>query len=261
MKISVNAPSYRRPTDVKTLAYIPYCRIWVCVSEAAAYRKNYPKADIVAVPKGVQGNVSRIRNYILDHSDDDVVCIIDDDLSYLAYHEKCEKIHLKTREIMPFLAKYSVLALDWRVKMWGMNVNNDKQCYREYTPFSLSSYIGSPFSCHLRSDLRYDENLPLKEDYDMTLQHLNKYRKALRLNKYFYCLNQGGSGSGQEGGCAVGRNVEREKKQLELLRKKWGSKIIAEDTGQSRNPALRASTTKKRSYDVNPILRVPIKGV
>lgn len=29
MKVSVNAPSYRRADDVKTLAYLPYCRIWV----------------------------------------------------------------------------------------------------------------------------------------------------------------------------------------------------------------------------------------
>ena len=37
MKISVCAPSYRRP-KVLTLAYLPFCRVYVDPAEAAAYR-------------------------------------------------------------------------------------------------------------------------------------------------------------------------------------------------------------------------------
>ena len=66
MKISVNAPSYRRADDVKTLAYLPYCRIWVDEGEAEEYRRHYPDADIIACPSGVQGNLCRVRNYILE---------------------------------------------------------------------------------------------------------------------------------------------------------------------------------------------------
>ena len=57
MKVSVNAPSYRRADDVKTLAYLPYCRIWVDEGEADEYRKHYPEAEIIACPSGVQGNL------------------------------------------------------------------------------------------------------------------------------------------------------------------------------------------------------------
>ena len=62
MKISVNAPSYRRPDDVKTLDYLPFVRIWVDCGEYEAYKANYPDADIVSCPDGVQGNLCRIRN-------------------------------------------------------------------------------------------------------------------------------------------------------------------------------------------------------
>lgn len=57
----------------------------------------------------------------------------------------------------------------------------------------------------------YDEALPLKEDYDMTLQQLRRHRIALRLNKYFYRVKQ----SEQVGGCATYRNLDKEREQLE----------------------------------------------
>lgn len=252
MKISINAPSYRRPSRVDTLKYIPCVQIWVCETEADEYEKNYPEATIIPLKKGIQGNVCRVRNHILDNDPADVICIIDDDMNHIGYHEANIRTKLKTREIMPFLEKYSLIAMDLGVKMWGINVNPDKQCYREYTPFSLSSYVGSPFTCHINSDIRYDEKLPLKEDYDLTLQHLNKYRKALRLNKFFYSVKQ----AEQEGGCASYRNMNREKEQLALLQKKWGTAIVKYDNNDRSH-----SRKKNKTFDFNPVIRAPIKGV
>ena len=83
MKISVCAPSYRRP-KVLTLAYLPFCRIYVDPSEAAAYRTANPGADIIECAPGVQGNLCRVRNHILDRefsAGADVVVIIDDDMT------------------------------------------------------------------------------------------------------------------------------------------------------------------------------------
>ena len=85
MKIAVCAPSYRRP-KVLTLAYLPFCRIYVDPSEAAAYRTANPGADIIECAPGVQGNLCRVRNHILDHefaTGADVVAIIDDDMTGL----------------------------------------------------------------------------------------------------------------------------------------------------------------------------------
>lgn len=252
MRISVNAPSYKRPNNVDTLKYIPFAKIWVCEIEYEAYKKANPKATIISVPKGIQGNVCRIRNYILDNDKSDVVCLIDDDMGHIGYYESGERIKLKKNDILPFIIKYSHLATEFGVKLWGININMDKQCYREYTPFSFTSFIGAPFSCHLKSDIRYDIRLPLKEDYDLTLQHLNKYRRVLRVNKFYYDVKQGK----QVGGCAAYRNVENERKQLELLQKKWGKDIVRYDNNDRSH-----STIKRKKIDINPVIRVPIKGI
>jgi hypothetical protein len=144
MKITVNAPSYRRPNGVDTLLYIPWCKIWVCETEIEAYRKANPKAEIVKVKKGIQGNLCRIRNHILDSefaAGVDAVCLIDDDLRRIEYFEKCKRVQLKTENIDFFLRKYSLMANELGAKLWGINCSYDKQFYREYTPFSMVAYI------------------------------------------------------------------------------------------------------------------------
>ena len=225
MKISVNCPSYKRP-KVETLDYLPFCKVWVDNKEYQSYVDANPKFkdNIISVPDGIQGNLCRIRNYILDEefkNGYDVVLIIDDDMKgvYRFYGEKkypYNKCLVKADEFMDFLEKYSILCDEFGFKFWGLNCNQDALSYRQYTPFSTVSYIGGPFQCFLKNPLRYDEKLPLKEDYDMTLQQCNRYRGCLRLNMYHYNCKQ----SKQAGGCATYRNYEREREQLELLQKK-----------------------------------------
>jgi hypothetical protein len=257
MKISVCCPSYTRPKGLDTPKYLPFIRVYVDEREAEAYTKNNPQAIIVPVKSKYQGNLCRIRNFILKNEFDqgaDVVLIVDDDLKGIYFWEQKKKNIVTGDEFLWFIEKYSIIAKEWGVFFWGINVNQDKQVYREYTPFSTTSYIGGPFQCFLKgNDCEYDENLPLKEDYDMTLQQLNKHRKVLRVNKFFYDVKQ----SEQAGGCATYRNMDREKQQLQALQKKWGTKIVRVD----RN--LRSHNIKKvkRQIDYNPIISVPIKGV
>lgn len=258
MKISVCCPSYKRPV-VKTLEYLPACRVYVDPAEAAAYRAANPRATIVECASGIQGNISRVRNHILDcefSAGADAVVIIDDDMTGMFYFEGAKQRHpLPNSEFEAFIAKYSIMAADIGAKLWGVNVNEDPQCYRESGPFSTLSFIGGPFGCFLRGNTcRYDERLPLKEDYDMTLQQLNRYRVVLRINKYYYIVKQ----SEQTGGCAAYRNLAEEKLQLELLRRKWGPQIVRYDM-MDRNHKAR----KKRgvTFDYNPVIRPPIRGI
>lgn len=257
MKISVCVPSYQRAGQIKTLNYLPFAKLYVAPEEESDYRKSNPKAKIIACPDGVQGNVSRVRNFILDNEfkkGADVVVIMDDDLKGIYYYEGLERKEINKEEYLWFIEKYSILAKELGAKFWGVNLNQDKQLYREHTPFSTISPILGPFGVFLKgNECRYDERLRLKEDYDMSLQQLNKYRKILRLNKFFYICKQ----SEQKGGCAAYRNIEREKEQLALLRKKWGSKIVRVD----RNRRSHNLSKEKATIDYNPLIHVPIKGV
>ena len=83
----------------------------------------------------------------------------------------------------------------------------------------------------------------------MSLQVLNKYRKTLRMNMYHYVCDQ----ATLKGGCAESRNVQREMEHIEMLQKKWGTKIVKLDNSNK--------SKKKKTFDINPIIKVPIKGV
>lgn len=263
LNISVNIPSYKRADDVKTLNYLPFAKVWVDNKEADEYRKNYPNTQIISCPDGVQGyGVPKVRNYIMRTEFEkgaDVVVIVDDDLSYLERFERekntnfgYKRIKLETEEFAEFVEKYSVMARDLGAYFWGVMPNADSQCFRHMTPFSTISYIGGPFQVFLKgNDCFYDENIPLKEDYDMTLQQLNKHRFVFRVNMYHYICKQ----AENIGGCATIRNREIEKENNLLLQKKWGGGIVRFDNSN------KGHTKKIKLEDFNPIIKVPIMGV
>lgn len=259
MRVVVCCPSYKRPT-VETLRYIPFCRVYVDGKEYEDYLSANPGADIVRCADGVQGNLCRVRNYILRQefeSGADAVIIVDDDMEGLYLWRRNEnfsmsKVKIETVNLISFLEKYSLMCEELGFKFWGANCNQDAMAYMPYTPFGFSKYIGGPFQAFLKgNECFYDESLPLKEDYDMTLQQCNKYRGCLRLNFLTYNVKQ----SEQAGGCATYRTMIREKQQFEALQKKWGTEIVREDTSN------KGRTAKQKRFDYNPIIKVPIPGV
>lgn len=255
MKVSINIQSYKRAGDVLTIGLGLKCNLWVHEFEADEYKKLY--GDMVKIlPDSLRGNLPKVKNYILEaEKDNDAILFLDDDIKKIGCFEGKEIRYMEGKELEAFIYKYSLLCKEWGFYLWGVNVNPDKQCYREYTPFSTLSYVSSSFACFLKgNELKYDEKFPLKEDYDMTIQQCNKYRGLLRVNKAFYVKKS----VENTGGCADYRNIEREKDQMELLQKKWGDKIVkTELLRHSRSH----SSGKKRSIDINPIIKVPINGV
>ena len=246
-------PSYRRHR-VETLGSYSRFHVFVSESEYEEYRRFNEGAYIDTMPDKVQGNLCRARNYIIDYAFNngyEGVVIIDDDLSGIYRWDAIgtfgyDQHKLTDKELETFIENGFNLCYEWGYKMWGLNCSKqNKLAYRQFCPFNTNQYIGGPFQAFLKNDIRYDERLSLKEDYDMTLQHLRKYGGVLRFNQYHYMCRQ----AEQSGGCANYRNMEEEKRQFELLQKKWGSKIIKEDR------------SSKRCYDFNPIMKSPIKGV
>lgn len=248
----VFSPSYKRANIACVHKIMPFVTYVVSEDEAEDYRKIHDR--VWSVPRTAQGSVSKIRNYILDNAGSEHVLMVDDDITAIKSFDgtKSKARKLNADEIEHVIEKGMVMCEDFGIRYWGLNIVADTGAYREYTPLGLTQFIGGPWQGHYKNELRYDENLPLKEDYDMTLQVLNKYRMNLRLNMYHYVCDQ----HGKPGGCATYRTVEKERKQNELFRKKWGSKIVRLDSGASK-----VNRKKEIAYDINSVIKPPIKGV
>ena len=248
--MKIVSPSWKRANSCFSHKYIPSLQYVVCEDQADSYRKN--NLPILVCPNSAQGNVSRVRNWILDNVEDERICITDDDLSYISIWNGNKKRRLKRNEVELWIEQKFDLASEFGVKYWGINIIPDKGAYREYRPFSLKNVILGPFGGFFKDfKPRYDESLPLKEDYDLSIQALNMYRKILRINFAHYECKQ----HTNVGGCASYRTIQREKEQFDKLQKKWGSKIIRRDNGSSKNQK------KQTTYDINPIVKIPIRGI
>lgn len=258
-RVVIAIPSYKRPEPVKTLEIFPHAKVFVASKEAEAYKQANPNANIVVVPDGVQGNLCRVRNYILDTelNENTAVVIVDDDISCfrrLTPVGNAKKFLPIPNELMPdMVANMANVAEEWGYSYFGMACNSDLMVSRFTKPFATVAYIGGPFQGFLPSNkCRYDERLPLKEDYDMTIQQCEKERGCLRFNLYCYDAKQ----SEQSGGCASYRTILAEKEQLEMLRQKWGDRIVRIDTFNKG-----AKSKKAKLIDYNPIINIPIKGI
>lgn len=260
MNISINIQSYKRAGIVDTLKLFKpkTVTVWVHNFEFKDYEKAYPSEHIMPLPDSTKGNLPRVKNHILNCQfgvNPDAVLILDDDISKIGYWQDKKPVYLEGPGLIRFIEKYSRLCQEWGYKLWGVNVNFDKQCYREYTPFSTLSYVSSSFSCFLKGNrLRYDERFPLKEDYDMTFQQCLAHRGLMRVNKAWYVKKS----AENVGGCATYRSIEREREQLLLLQKKWGDDLVRMDSLEN---SRSHKSEKVRTYDINPVIRVPIAGI
>jgi hypothetical protein len=246
MKIVFYAPSYKRPEKSITQKLYPFVKLVVKESEAEEYIQN--GNEVVKCPDNIQGNLCRVRNWILDNLflDADCLILLDDDCRGIGRWQDQTYYKFNSDELFESCEIWAKLCSDFGFKFWGLNCVVDKGAYREYTPFGTLQYIGGPFQAFLKDNyIRYDEDLPLKEDYDITLQNILEFGGALRINFASYDVKQ----AEQEGGCATYRNLDYEREQFYSLQKKWGKDIITRDKGS------------KKSFDFNPILKIPTKGV
>lgn len=241
MSIKVYCPSYKR-SDLaishKLFAPENFCYV-VREFEVEKYRKF--GVPILTIPDeaGVT-NISETRNWILENRESELVVMVDDDMSRFFVNEKRERKVLSVEEIWDLILKGFQMAYDCGAGMWGINCQTDPRFYQQHRPFCFSNIVLGPFVGLLDCDIRYDETMPLKEDYDLFIQHMKKHRKVFRFNMYSYECNH----QTLPGGCSEIRNEEEERRQFALLQKKWGSEIVKRNW--------------KAPGSINPILKIPV---
>jgi hypothetical protein len=244
--MKIYSPSYKRSFGVKTHLIIP--NVIYCVHEFESEDYKEKGFNIIVMPDDIRGNIARVRNWIKDNLIKDKGIIIDDDIEAIKIWDiKEDKPILKDVNVNEFIEKGFDLCEQFGCSLWGVNILGDKGSYREYTPFSLNNTVSGSFMGFLNNDLIFDETIPLKEDYDFCIQTLNKYRKLLRLN-YAHLIKKDHK---NKGGCADYRTTTKEKEQMDLFIKKWGSNIVRVDKKKEN----------KKNNDINPVVNIPIKGI
>jgi hypothetical protein len=220
-RIHVAIRSYKRAGQVKTAAVVPFAWIYVPESQAADYRSHYGDV-VVAIPDPTDGNLGRKNNAILDRSPKPWTLILDDDISRIGMWEGGTRHVIGPDQLAAVIIHHFEIAEAAGVRMWGINQSHDATCYRACCPFNLLAPILGPFVGHLSPELRYDETVGGKDDYDFWLLNIRAYHRTLRANKYFYLH---GHGIGQ-GGFVASRTAAAEISGVNRLVAKWGDRVV-----------------------------------
>lgn len=254
-EVSICTPSYKRASSLSGAEYFKTAKYVVPESQRDEYTKTVGAARLIVIPDECDGTIARKRNWILENVerpvlmiDDDVqcLCMVEGTHTYDGCRRKAtERVKLTPDQAMGVITEGFNLAYQWGCVLWGINQNEDGRNYQQYRPFVLSQVVLGPFQGHLEHGLRYDERMGTKEDYDMSLQVLNKYKKVLRMNKYAYVCRHGDN----RGGIVSMRTMERELRDCRAIEKKWGKNIIS-----------YPMEPKKLTDLLNGKVRVPIYG-
>lgn len=254
-ELKIVIPSYKRWNNLVGYDYFKNAVYVVPKSQYELYIKNRDKDRFIQIPDECDGNIVRKRNWILQNIPRPLI-MIDDDVKRLTmceggeYFKKTgrakQQIELTPEEAESVFINTANLAYEWDCPLFGFNLNTDGRNYQQYKPFSLTQPILGLCCGHLEHKLLYDETMDLKEDYDISIQALNKYRKILRINKYSVDAEH----KDNKGGCVSYRTLEKEEKACKAIEKKWGTRIIH----------YNIKNGKYTSY-LNGVVNIPINGV
>lgn len=181
--------------------------------------RDYKAAGAVHIE--VSGGLCESRNAGIDHAhEQNRWCVqLSDDLKKveLAISKK------KTVEIeLSAVVEQIVVAMvATGARLGGVAPTANPFYFNPNRPLQQRHFIVGDLIVVAPTDLRFDENLKLKEDYDYTLQHISTYGKVARLSivlAHFRHRNN-------SGGAVDFRTEDREQEAIAYLKEKWGSAI------------------------------------
>lgn len=182
------------------------------------YLKNYDIKNWVITnkPIGIAGQ----RNAILDYfSKDEMIIMLDDDIKSFKKLSQRRKLEVMSNEEVKELFVNAFANCQFNdCALWGIYpVPNE--FYMKNKINNKGFIIGTCMGIII-NDLRFDEDIQAKEDYDYTLQNIKKYHKLIR---YEYITFDKCNSS--DGGCGTYRNKDSEFEDFNKLLNKWGSLI------------------------------------
>lgn len=233
---TIAIPSFGRAGRVTSDAIFHDALIVVPESQAEEYaeQKFRNGCTLVTLPDDRDGNIARKRNWIMDQYPGNLL-IVDDDYDYVGMVENEKQVRLGWESIHDLLLNGFSMARELGTVLWGLNLQVDPKFYRPYSPLAFLAPVLGPWQGFVDCDLRHDEDLWLKEDYDLSLQVFRKYHRTLRFNKYHYMVDHFNAA----GGIVGTRHMPEEVRQLERLQRKWGSGVVSYDLSRSVNPRIR----------------------
>lgn len=168
------------------------------------------------------GGLIDSRNLALDiAARDDLYCLqLSDDLRSVQWTNSNDNKQRRTIPLVDAVTVMEQVLLDTTFKLAGVAPTANAFFYRErysYRHFIVGDFI----LVHPDSEARFDDNLTLKEDYDFTCQHWDRYGGAVRCNQILATFGH----RTNKGGAVNYRTPALEEQNIAYLKQKWPGKF------------------------------------
>jgi len=232
--LKICIPSLGRPDSIgKTLDFVgrENTRVYVNPDDEQAYIDSIGKELVRVVDDPKVRGITPTRQFMLeDNRKEDWFCMIDDDCIGMLYRftDKFTEI-TETNHFREVLLSTYQMCLDLGTPLWSYSAPQNPSFYTLLDHFKFSGNMSSFHGIipSLMGNINYDTRLKVMEDYDIALQC--KYYKRFLIVDKRYCLKFNNPYF-QKGGCSVNRNKDILWEAGELMRKKYGTKVV------QRNP-------------------------
>lgn len=213
----IYVPSYKRYDCIKTDKVLNDCTYVVRESEEQLYRDAGVR-KILAAPDQEIDSLPKIRQWIIDHTPEDIIVQIDDDIERFSYVNKVNMEEIPDPDIIDAeLVRIGQILSDLNLGFASIRMQESVIKYNE--EFRFSSTIG--LVCWFNKvslESRYDENVRFKADTDFQLSELLNNRIII-VPEYLRAKAQYDKNSG---GNNTNKNSSTMNETIEYLKNKWG---------------------------------------
>ena len=200
--------------------------VYVAESELESYEKVLGKGIVRPVPREVFG-MGAIRRYMVNkHRDEDYFFMIDDDVTGMEYKfsDKVTRV-VDTQHIQEIIQNAYITANDLKTPLFGFVSSPNPMLYTQIDHVHFNGMIacGIGIIPKYLGTVNFDPRLVVYEDQDLCLQVKYHHRILFMDNRYNFRY---GKTWVTEGGCSTLRNATILKQCSDILRKKWGSRVV-----------------------------------
>lgn len=231
-----------RPEQVQAMAMglFPDTTVVVPWGEKGTYEEAGVSAEqLVVHPRDISG-IGPVRQWCLDHFDEEFLVIVDDDTHSLYSLIGHRSRNVSTPEFArAVIEQTAICARDAGAPIWGYSqVGDDIRKVRPMKPFTTCSWAGSVIG-FVGRQVSYDTNLRLRADIDLFLQALMEQRFVWIDNRFCFQHHR----FDMQGGLAADRSQSRNDSEITYLKKKWGQYL---KTREAKTTVLTKINVKRQ---------------
>lgn len=216
----------------------------VVVNEEQLHLYKPLGCELLAHPASLFG-IGPLKTWILDHIADETVFFVDDDVKWVRVavgRETRADVIRDPGDVRQIIENAAEIARGIGAPVFGFDqTGGDTRKFASGNPFRLSGWVGAAMGI-IGRDIRFDPNLYIRADIDFCLSAMLK-RRIIFQDTRFSFIHQ--SRFTYHGGNSLSRSGERNRHELQYLKRKWGSALEFKQTATT----LRVIVRVKRKTD------------